>query len=165
MKQQASATALALAFPGVARAAEAAGGANFSFATVFVQMLASLALVLGLIYLAYYAANRWFRPGVHGKGTERHIRLVETRYLAPKKSLVLVEVGGEFLLLGSSGDNLSFIKQIDILEEIEVLDETAGRTPLATLFQGKLDAVTTRLAAMKQGRADAPERRAGEGKA
>ncbi|MCP6623479.1 flagellar biosynthetic protein FliO, partial [Klebsiella pneumoniae] len=80
-------------------------------------------------------------------------------------SLVLVEVGGEFLLLGSSGDNLSFIKQIDILEEIEVLDETTGRTPLATLFQGKLDAVTTRLAAMKQGRADVPERRAGEGKA
>lgn len=46
-----------------------------------------------------------------------------------------------------------------------MLDETAGRTPLATLFQGKLDAVTTRLAAMKQGRADVPERRAGEGKA
>lgn len=125
-------------------------------AGAFLQMLASLALVLGIIYLFYYLSSRFFRTGGGQRAAERHIRVVETRYLAPKKSLVLVEVGGEFLLLGSSGDRLNFIKQIDILEEIEVVSEEPARLPLATVFQGKLDAVAARLAALKQGRADAP---------
>ncbi|WP_298437237.1 flagellar biosynthetic protein FliO [Geobacter sp.] len=129
-------------------------GGGFSMTGVFLQMLASLALVLGIIYLFYYLSNRFFRTGGQ-RAAERHIRVVETRYLAPKKSLVLVEVGGEFLLLGSSGDQLNFIKQIDILEEIEVVSEEPARSPLAAVFQGKLDAVAARLAVMKQGRADA----------
>ena len=154
-----TAAAAALLLPAAAAAAEQQlGGGGFSMMGAFLQMLAALALVLGMIYLFYYVSNRWFKVGIHQRGAERHIRLVETRHLAPKKSLVLVEVGGEFLLLGSSGDNLTFIKQIDILEEIEVIDETAPRAPLATLFQGKLDAVAARIAAMKQGRADSPER-------
>ncbi|RNC70761.1 MAG: flagellar biosynthetic protein FliO [Desulfuromonadales bacterium] len=136
---------------------QAPGGA--SFLVLSLQMAASLALVLGVIYLFYYLSNRWLKLGARSGGGERHIRLVETRYLAPKKSLVLVEVAGEYLLLGSSGDNLSFIKQIDILEEIEVVDDGEKR-PLAMVFQGKLDAMAARIAAIKQGRADDPGRRA-----
>ncbi|AJE04341.1 flagellar biosynthetic protein FliO [Geobacter pickeringii] len=150
-----AATALIPAASALAADQQLAGG-GFSMMGAFLQMLASLALVLGIIYLVYYLSNRLFRVGGAQRVAERHIRVVETRYLAPKKSLVLVEVGGEFLLLGSSGDRLNFIKQIDILEEIEVVDEEPARPPLAMLFQGKLDAVAARLATMKQGRADAP---------
>lgn len=159
MRRPAAPAAIAALFtaPVAARAAEAAGGGGPGMFGVFLQMVASLALVLGVIWLFYYLSSRWLKVGVHQRGgAERHIRLVETRYLAPKKSLVLVEVGGEYLLLGSSGDRLAFIKQIDILEEIEVVDEEEKRLPLATLFQGKLDAVAARIAALKQGRADSP---------
>ncbi len=53
----------------------------------------------------------------------KHIRLVETRYLGPKKALLLVEVSGEYLLLSSSDNQLGLIKRIDMLEEIEVIEE------------------------------------------
>lgn len=152
-----AATAAALV-PAVALAAEGQGGPSLLMLTL--QMVASLAVVLGLIYLFYHLSNRWFKLGAPARGSERHIRLVETRHLAPKKSLVLVEVGGEFLLLGSSGDALTFIKQIDILEEIEVLDDPERQPTMTALFQGKLDAMAAKIAAMKQGRADSPGPRA-----
>jgi len=150
------AVAAALA-PAAAFASDKPGSPSLVILTL--QMLASLAVVLGLIYLFYYISNRWFRLGAPARGEERHIRLVETRYLAPKKSLILVEVGGEYLLMGSSNDNLTFIKQIDILEEIEVVEDTEKR-PMSALFQGKLDAMAAKIAAMKHGRADSAGRHA-----
>lgn len=144
--------------PGAALAAGGQGGASLLMLSL--QMAASLAVVVGLIYLLLHLSSRWFKLGAPTRGGERHIRLVETRHLAPKKSLLLVEVGGEYLLLGSSGDNLSFIKQIDILEEIEVVDDSEKQPPVTALFQGKLDAMAAKIAAIKQGRADSPGRRA-----
>ena len=67
----------------------------------------------------------------------KHIRLIETRYLGPKKALMLMEVGGEYLLLSSSENGLTLIKQIDMLEEIEVVEEN--------LAQGSFAALLTRL--------------------
>lgn len=90
------------------------------------QTMAALGVVVGLILLFYYAANRWLK-GALPVGSSRYIRIIESRFLAPKKSLVLVEVGGEYLLLSSSGDGLQFIKQIDMLEEIEVVEPGLGR--------------------------------------
>ncbi len=152
-----AATAASLV-PAVALAADGQGSPSLFMLTL--QMVAALAVVLGLIYLFYYLSNRWLKLGVPTGGSERHIRLVETRHLAPKKSLVLVEVGGEFLLLGSSNDNLTFIKQIDILEEIEVLDDSEKQSTMGALFQGKLDAMAAKIAAIKQGRADSTGNRA-----
>ncbi|SNB47049.1 flagellar biosynthetic protein FliO [Geobacter sp. DSM 9736] len=102
-------------FSGVARADQ-----GFSLAGSFLQMIASLAVVIGVMLVVCYISNRWLRLG-QSPGGARYIRLVESRYLAPKKSLMLVEVGGEYLLLGSSGEGMQFIKQIDMIEEIEIV--------------------------------------------
>jgi flagellar protein FliO/FliZ len=64
----------------------------------------------------------------------KHIRLVETRYFGPKKALLLVEVGGEYLLLSSSDSGLTLIKQIDMLEEIEIIEEKPEHSSFATLL-------------------------------
>jgi flagellar protein FliO/FliZ len=66
--------------------------------------------------------------------SSKHIRLVETRYLGPKKSLLLIEVGGEYLLLANSDSQISLIKQIDMLEEIEVIQEKQVQSRFATLL-------------------------------
>ncbi|KAF0219408.1 MAG: hypothetical protein FD174_2107 [Geobacteraceae bacterium] len=99
-----------------------AAGGDFTLMGGFIQMLASLAVVVGVILLFYYLSNRLFKSGPVAGGAPRYIRLIETRYLAPKKSLLLVEVGGEYLLLSNSGEGMKFIKQIDMLEEIEVVE-------------------------------------------
>jgi len=99
--------------------AGAAGGPDL--AGSLAQMVGSLILVIGIILILYYFTGRFLK--VPQGGAFRYIRVVETRHLAPKKSLVLVEVGGEYLLLSNSGDNVSFIKQVEMVEEIEVVDE------------------------------------------
>jgi flagellar protein FliO/FliZ len=72
-------------------------------------------------------------PGGH-QLLSKNIRLIETRYMGPKKALLLVEVGGEYLLLSSSDSGLTFIKQIDMLEEIEVIEESQEQSSFATLL-------------------------------
>jgi len=105
-----------------------------------VQMLGSLAVVLGLLYLVTYLSRRWQKRGKGILGRQSYIRVVETRHLAPKKSLMLVEVGGEYLLLSNCGEGLSLVKQIDMLEEIEVIEVLGGKDhQLKGRFQEKLE--------------------------
>jgi len=127
----------ALFLPGVAYAAEGTGASGFSFVSGFFQMVASLSIVIGLIYLAYYLANRFLKGNLVRKSVPRYIRVVESRFLAPKKSLMLVEVGGEYLLLGSTDSGLSLLKQVDMLETIEVVEElSAAAKPAASFPDG-----------------------------
>lgn len=140
----ASLTALLLLVPVSAVAGEGEGG--FSFAASLAQMLGSLAVVLGLIYLITHLSRRWFKGGLGHGGRQSYIRVVETRHMAPKKSLLLVEVGGEYLLLSNSSEGISLIKQIDMLEEIEVLEVTGGAgRHLKGRFQENLEGFMTRL--------------------
>jgi len=128
-------TALLLCLPSIA-CAESTSGQEFSFFSSFLQMIAALAVVIGLILITWHFFNKFTRGATTGRFAAKHIRLVETRYIAPKKSLILVEVGGEYLLLSCTDDRLTLIKHIDMLEEIEVLPEGKGTE---TGFAGILD--------------------------
>jgi flagellar protein FliO/FliZ len=103
--------------------AYAAGGGP-DIAGGLAQMVGSLVLVIGIILILYWAAGKFLK--VPQGGGSRYIRVVETKHLAPKKSLVLVEVGGEYLLLSNSGEGVSLLKQVQMVEEIEVVDERAA---------------------------------------
>lgn len=109
---------------------------DYSFFSSFLQMIAALTIVIGLILLTRHFSGKLLGTTAAGRFSSKHIRLVETRYIAPKKTLILVEVGGEYLLLASTEDSLALIKQVDIVEEIEVLEE-AGivRGTLSDLFR------------------------------
>lgn len=103
--------------------AEETGGTGFSFLSSLLQMFAALAIVVGLILITRHFSGKLLKGLPVGKLASRHIRLIETRYISPKKSLLLIEVGGEYLLLSNSGDNLTLVKQIDMLEDIEVIED------------------------------------------
>ena len=129
-----AATALLLFLPTLVSAAENSGP-EFSFLASFLQMIAALALVVGLILLTWHFSGKLMRGLPIGHPMlSKHIRLVETRYFGPKKALILVEVAGEYLLLSSSDKGLALIKQIDMLEEIEVVEEKPEQSTFATLL-------------------------------
>lgn len=127
-------SALLLFFPSLASAAESSSQ-EFSFLASFLQMIAALALVVGLILVTWHFSGKLMkRLPVGQQLLSKHIRLVESRYLGPKKALLLVEVGGEYLLLSSSDTGLRLIKQIDMLEEIEVIEEKPEQSSFAILL-------------------------------
>ena len=127
-------SALLLFLPSIASAADSAGY-EFSFLASFLQMIAALALVVGLILVTWHFSGKLMRRLPVGQQLlSKHIRLVETRYFGPKKALLLVEVGGEYLLLSSSDAGLTLIKQIDMLEDIEIIEEKQEQGSFAALL-------------------------------
>ncbi|MDD2270781.1 MAG: flagellar biosynthetic protein FliO [Desulfuromonadaceae bacterium] len=129
-----AASALILIFPTIVSAADGSGQ-EFSFLASLLQMIAALALVVGLILITWHFSGKLMkRLPVGQQLLSKHIRLIETRYLGPKKALLLVEVGGEYLLLSSSDTALTFIKQINMLEDIEVIEESPEQGSFATLL-------------------------------
>ena len=116
-------------------AVDAPSSDSYSLFSSMLQMMAALALVVGLILLVYYASTRLLgrlpalRPG------SRYIRVIEVRALEPRKSLILVEVGGEYLLLASSEGNLSLVKQVAMLEELEIVDELGASVPFSSVLK------------------------------
>ena len=127
-------SALLFIIPSVVSAAESSVP-EFSFLASFLQMIAALALVVGLILVIWHFSGKLMKGLPIGQQLlSKHIRLVETRYFGPKKALLLVEVGGEYLLLSSSDTGLTLIKQIDMLEEIEIIEEKPEQSSFATLL-------------------------------
>ncbi len=130
-----------------AAAADAVGdGGGFSLFSGFVRMIASLAVVVGVIMIFHYLSRRWMKGVVPGSSHHGYIRIVENRFLAPKKSLLLVEVGGEYMLLSSCADTITLVKQIDMIEEVEVIEEMP-RVPFLDALQDKIKALAVRLPA------------------
>jgi flagellar protein FliO/FliZ len=104
--------------------AEGTSSQGFSFISSLLQMFAALAIVIGLIFITRHFSGKLLKGIPSARFVAKHIRLIETRYISPKKSLILVEVGGEYLLLSNSGDNLTLIKHIDMLEDIEIIEDS-----------------------------------------
>ena len=149
---RAKAVLLSLGFPAVACAASGKGLEGGSMAGAVFQMLASLAVVIGVIYILYYVSNRWFKGMVGGRAGSGLIRVVETRYMGPKRSLMIVEVAGEYLLLGNGSEGMRLIKKLETGDEFDscTLDATPQTTPEAFLkkFDGMLEKALTGLQAV-----------------
>ena len=94
------------------------------------QVAAALVVVLALIVALAYGAQRLKLGRVVGG---RHLKLVETLPLGPRERLLLVEVGGERLLLGLSAGR---IERLHVQAEAGVFSAAlaaATPTPTATV--------------------------------
>jgi len=114
--------ALLIFLPSFVCAAESPGR-EYSFLSSLIQMMASLFIVVGLILVISYFSRKILKNKITGGFGSKYIRVVETRPIAPRKSLILIEVGGEYLLLSCADNQLTLIKQVEIYEEIEIIDE------------------------------------------
>lgn len=99
----------------------------------FVRLVSGLAIILGLILLVYYFINERIKKtgGIPGKG--KIINIISTHYLAPKKAIMLIEVAGEYLLLGV-GDEINFLTKIENLEGV-VDSANSGQSEFTTYLK------------------------------
>jgi len=76
------------------------------------RMLGGLVLVLGLVLVIFAISRRRLAlPG--SRRSEQLIKVLEMRHFGPKRSLALVEVKGEELLLGLGGDRINLVCRLD----------------------------------------------------
>jgi flagellar biogenesis protein FliO len=85
----------------------ALGDPSLSNSELFLRMMLSVGLVVGLGAVALYLSKRTLPRVVHPGGKEIHI--LETAYLGPRKALHLVEVGGQRLLIASTSDRIAML--------------------------------------------------------
>lgn len=109
------------AFAGVLRAGLAQGegapaGAGLedlpSYGAELVRMLGALGIVLALILVAGWLLPRWLarrRPAAPG----RHMEVVETLRLDPRRVLYLVRVDGRLVLVGAGEGGLLHLESED----------------------------------------------------
>ncbi len=76
------------------------------------KMVGALALILGLMLLTLHFLKR-YRSCVRSRSPESHVQVLDVRMLAPKKSIALVEVAGERLLLGVGTEQVTMLSRID----------------------------------------------------
>lgn len=116
------------AFATTANAAEAAPGLG-----EMSQVVGALVVVLALIVALAYGAQRLKLGRVAGG---RHLKLVETLPLGPRERLLLVEMGGERLLLGLSPGR---IERLHVQADAGVFGATlAAATPAAATSPAEL---------------------------
>ena len=95
------------------------------FGTVSMKMAGSLILILGLIVFLFYLLKK-FRLNTFPMGRHPLMRLLGTLNLAPKKSLALVEICGQWFVVGVGTENISLISKVDAPAEQDQSEEVSG---------------------------------------
>lgn len=72
--------------------------------------------ILGLVGAgAYFFLKKYSIP--QAKQTQTQIKVLQQHYLGPKKSLAIVRVAGESILIGVTDQNISMIKSLSLLDD------------------------------------------------
>ena len=83
---------------------------NLGKGELFLKMMLSVGLVIGLGIAALYVSKRVLPKVANAPGKEIHIR--ETAYLGPRKALHLVEIGGHRLLIASTDQSITTLAHV-----------------------------------------------------
>lgn len=80
------------------------------------KALMSMMIVLILIASTYYFVRRYKLSNTINKSNAR-IQVVSQHYLGPKKSLAIIHVAGESILIGVTDQNISMIKSLSLIDD------------------------------------------------
>ncbi len=89
--------------------------------------------ILGLIGLGIVMFSKWWAKTTKKDISNNKIRILTQHYLGPKKSLAIVRVAGESILIGITDQNISMLKSLSLLD-----DEEAPSADLPVSFKGAL---------------------------
>lgn len=97
------------------------------------RTLFALAIVLALMGVVAMAARRFMGQRLGQAGRHALVRVVATGYIAPRKTIALVSVAGEYLIVGATATDLVPLGRIgDSARVEELLASTAPDMPSST---------------------------------
>jgi flagellar biosynthetic protein FliO len=97
---------------------------TFDFLASLLKMISALAVVLGVMLAGLWAVRKFMKKTGAGVDDERKIRVLSTRYLGPKSSIMLLDVLGSVIVIGVTGSQISMLTTITDEESLERLRST-----------------------------------------
>ena len=88
-----------------------------------IRVVTALMIVLSLMLITYYFVKKYLLKDGSLLGMDKQIKVLSTTYIAPKKSINLVEVAGEILVLGVTAANINLLTKIENKEAVEKIKE------------------------------------------
>ena len=122
-----------------------ADGGGFGLFWMFLQTMLALALVCGLAYFLF----RWLLPRMQQvSGTDRSlVRVVDRVGIDARKSLLVIEVTGRWLLVATSEAGVHLISELDAASAEEAANELERLRPtFKTITTSAREAFAERLA-------------------
>ncbi len=104
-------------FAPLAVAAEEVSAPNFFWMSV--RVFSVLALILALMLVVLYFVKKMNLQGKSILGSQKYMEIVERLYLGPKSSVALVKVGSEFLMIGMSPNQITFLSKVASPKEFQ----------------------------------------------
>jgi len=91
-----------------------------------IRMVTALSLVLALVFALAWATKKYMGRINGGFGAGGVVRILATGPIDMKKSVAVVDVAGEVLVLGLSGDNITMLTTIDDEKKAALLRRRSG---------------------------------------
>lgn len=122
---------------------------SLSLATAILKTLGALTMVIGLMLLTMF----WLKKSgmvKTGPSKDGLISILDTRMLAPKKQVSVLQVAGTYLVVGISEQQISLLATLEANDQlIEAGQPRQARPLVASSFASLLDKAGQALSAMK----------------
>lgn len=80
------------------------------------KLMMTLVVITALLGVSYFMIKRFsFKNKISNSNKE--IKILSQHYLGPKKSLAIIRVAGESILVGITDQNINMIKSLSLLDE------------------------------------------------
>lgn len=102
------------------------------FYSTAIRTFSVLSIMLAAILIGSYLAKRFWPKGSGLMGSHPWIRVVAASYVAPKKTISLVEVAGEMLVLGLTDNQITMLTKINderMIDHIKKCQEAKNVKP------------------------------------
>lgn len=96
--------------PAAALAEDNASAPGFVFMTI--KMFSVLAVVIGIMLVCFNLLKKYMPQGNMLFSENKSMKIIETLYFGPKRSVVLIKVASEYVLLGLSANEINHLKDV-----------------------------------------------------
>jgi len=100
--------------------------ANFGAGGTAIKVIGSVLLVLGILYAGVYAMRAFSGRAGAGRFKRDAIAILHKRYIAPKKAIYVIKVGGRSMVVGVTDSQISHLADLSE-EELESIKATEGK--------------------------------------
>ena len=91
------------------------------------KIISALAVTVGVMIVAAYLFKKIMKKGEGEINGRELIKILSSKYLGPKSSIMLIDVLGNVMVIGVSSSNISLLTEIVDSESLEQLKDIQGR--------------------------------------